>query len=156
MKKKIENLLEKACAKLYEQDRYLINMRVCERAIVFRLGIYLQTLINKDSELKLYNLDNEYNKNNRDLKRVPEFENGTYPDLIIHKRGSNRDNMLIIECKTEWNDDISTDIRKLKQFINITGRYKYKYGISIIFRMNMAEIRILEYGKEDEIKILHF
>ena len=136
MKEKIECILEKACKKIYKEDRYLINNRVSERAIVFRLGIYIQRLMNRDAELKLYNLDNEYNRNGQDSKRMPGFENGTYPDLIIHKRGSNINNKIIIECKTWWNDDIYIDMQKLREFINIRGKYKFKYGISIIFRKN--------------------
>ena len=155
MKEKIRDLLEKACKKIYKEDRYLIDNRVCERAIVFRLGIYIQRIISKDAELKFYDLDNEYNRNRQDSKRIPGFENGTYPDLIIHKRGSNKNNMVIIECKTEWNDDIDRDIQKLREFINITGEYKYKYGVSTIFRRNTVEIRILEYGKKDIFKIIN-
>ena len=155
MKEKIECILEKACKKIYKEDRYLINNRVSERAIVFRLGIYIQRLMNRDAELKLYNLDNEYNRNGQDSKRMPGFENGTYPDLIIHKRGSNINNKIIIECKTWWNDDIYIDMQKLREFINIRGKYKFKYGISIIFRKNTVEIRILEYDKKDVFKIIN-
>lgn len=75
MKEKIQCILEKACKKIYKEDRDLINNRVSERAIVFRLGIYIQRLMSKDTELKFYNLDNEYNKNGQDLKRIPGFEN---------------------------------------------------------------------------------
>ncbi len=155
MKEKIECIIEKACKKIYKEDRYLINNHVNERAIVFRLGIYIQRLMSRDAELKFYNLDNEYNRNGRDSKRIPGFENGTYPDLIIHKRGSNMNNKIIIECKTDWNDDTYMDIRKLREFINIRGKYKYKYGISIIFRRNTTEVRILEYDKEDAFKIIN-
>lgn len=63
MKKRIECILEKACKKIYKEDKYLINNRVSERAIVFRLGIYIQRLMSWDTELKFYNLDNEYNRN---------------------------------------------------------------------------------------------
>lgn len=155
MKEKIQGILEKACKKIYKEDRYLINHRVSERSIVFWLGIYIQRIISKDAELKSYDLDNEYNRNRQDLKRIPGFENGTYPDLIIHKRGSNKNNKVIIECKTEWNDNIDRDMQKLREFINITGEYKYKYGVSTIFRRNAVEIRILEYGKEDIFKIIN-
>lgn len=89
MKEKILFILEKACKRIYKNDRYLIDNRVCERAIVFWLGIYIQRIISRDSQLKFYDLDNEYNRNGQDPKRTPNFKNGTYPDLIIHKRGSN-------------------------------------------------------------------
>lgn len=155
MKEKIEFILEKACKKIYKQDKCLINNCANERAIVFRLGIYIQRLMSRDTELKFYNLDNEYNRNGQEPKRIQGFENGTYPDLIIHKRESNKNNMSIIECKTEWNDDIHKDMQKIREFINTTGKYKYKYGVSIVFRRNSVEIRILEYGVEDVFKSIN-
>lgn len=155
MKEKIQCILEKACKKIYKEDRDLINNRVSERAIVFRLGIYIQRLMSRDTELKFYNLDNEYNRNGQDLKRIPGFENGTLPDLIIHKRGSNKDNKVIFECKTWRNNDIYADMQKLREFINIRGKYKFKYGISIIFKMDTIEIRTLEYGKEEILEIIN-
>lgn len=155
MNERIECILKKACKKIYKEDRYLINNRVSERAIVFRLGIYIQRLMSRDTELKFYNLDNEYNRNGQDSKRIPGFENGTLPDLIIHKRGSNKDNKVIIECKTWWNNDIYADMQKLKEFINIRGKYKFKYGISIIFKMDTIEIRTIEYGKEEIFEIIN-
>ena len=116
------------------------------------MGIYIQRIISRDSQLKFYDLDNEYNRNGQDSKRTPNFKNGTYPDLIIHKRGSNEKNVIIIECKTNWNNDIHIDLQKLKNFICIKGEYKYKYGVSIIFKINTIEIRILEHGKADIFK----
>jgi hypothetical protein len=38
-------------------------------------------------------------------------------------------------------------MKKLKEFINIRGKYKFKYGISINLKMDTIEIRTLEYGK---------
>ena len=155
MKEKLEYMLEKSCLKIYKTDRYLINNRVSERAIVFRFGLYLQRLLSRDKELKFYNLDNEYNRNGQDPKRTSEFENGTYPDLIIHQRGNNNNNICIIECKTEWNSDTKKDIKKIKDFINPKGQYKYKYGVSIIFERNMIKIKMLENGKNELIKNLY-
>lgn len=36
-----------------------------------------------------------------------------YPDFILHKRGSNDFNILIIEFKTWWNPQNDEDIEKL-------------------------------------------
>ena len=44
---KIYKIIEKACIELYENDFYLIDNRVNERAIVFRFGIYVQELIDR-------------------------------------------------------------------------------------------------------------
>lgn len=46
-------------------------------------------------------------------------------------------------------------MQKLREFINIRGKYKFKYGISIIFKMDTIEIRTLEYGKEEILEIIN-
>ena len=150
----IDKMIEKACKELYKNDRYLFEHNVNERTIVFRFGIYLQRLISKNKSFDNYNLDNEYNRNIDDSKRLSDYENGVYPDLIIHKRGSNEHNLLIIECKTEWNSDVSGDIEKIRKFVDINGRFKYRYGLSILFRINEVECKFIEEGKEDRTKII--
>lgn len=152
MREKLLYMLKNSCKKIYKDDKYLIDKGVCERAIVFRFGVYLQRLISRDSELKFYDLDNEYNRNQEGVKRTRRFKNGTYPDLIIHKRGENSNNIMVVEFKTVWNSDTSKDEKKLKDFINKNGEYKYKYGVSIIFEENKAVIKMLYWYKEKCIK----
>ena len=154
MKNKLENIIKEACEKLYKEDKYLIKFHVCERAIVFRFGIYLEEIMRRDEQLKKYNLDNEYNRNIKQPKLLPYHIRGVYPDLIIHKRGNNRNNLMIMECKTEWNNDIEDDLDKINYFVNSEGRYKYKYGISIIFNINEVILNITEDGIKYEEKII--
>jgi len=108
LKERLQQKVMQALDMLYERDKYLIsnnkngnrNNHVSERAIVFRFGIYLEEVLKCDSEFAKYNLDSEYNRNIDAKKQLPERENGVYPDLILHKRGSNDDNILVIEIKT--------------------------------------------------------
>lgn len=144
MKEELENIIEKACKDLYKNDFYLIENRLHERAIVFRFGIYLQKYIDKSNNLKKYKLDNEYNRNMDELKRTPNYPNGRYVDLLLHERGSNNNNILIIECKTDWNDNTSEDIKKIEDFMILNGIYKFQYGVSIIFRTGEVSYKIKE------------
>ncbi|MEG0292474.1 MAG: hypothetical protein RR495_07025 [Anaerovoracaceae bacterium] len=139
-KKILEYVINKSLLDLYYRDEYLIctkpvdsddNSHVCERAIVFRFGIYLQNYMNELPELREYNLDCEYNRKGYSKKSLPNSPNGTYPDIILHKRG-NRDNLLVIEFKTWWNRNIDNDIKKIKDFLDEMGKYKYRYGLSIV------------------------
>lgn len=95
-------------------DSNLINgtHHVGERAIVFRFAHYLQNELNMYSEYKSYNLDCEYNRNGISAKILPNFPNGVYPDLIIHKRGRNDKNILVMEFKTYWNSNIDADKKR--------------------------------------------
>jgi len=127
---------------LYRHDHYLIynpprglrqrENHVSERGIVFRFGIYLEKVCKKQKFFDSYNIDAEYNRNFYEPKYLPKSPNGSYPDLIIHKRGSNDFNLLIIEFKTWWDNNNETDIRKIKEFMDLTGNYRYKFGLSVV------------------------
>ena len=86
----LEKLIDRALDQLYQEDSYLIKNGVHERSIVFRFAHYLQNLMDESNELKEFDLDLEYNKNGIFAKRIPARIRGTFPDLIIHKRGTNK------------------------------------------------------------------
>jgi hypothetical protein len=127
---------------LYSRDKYLIannpdchdeeQNHVSERGIVFRFGIYLQNIFDGKHVFTEYNLDAEYNRNLDSIKILPGWEKGAYPDLILHKRGSNDNNILVCEFKTWWNKDTLEDLEKINEFMDIHGAYKYKLGLSIL------------------------
>ncbi|MFC4620589.1 hypothetical protein ACFO4N_18030 [Camelliibacillus cellulosilyticus] len=115
----------RAVIKLYTNDDYLLKNNLNERTIMHKLAAYLQDEFIDEG----YNVDCEYNKNVEDksgLKTIyilqkearhirrfqvgKEFEDNikdereylikpVYPDIVIHKRGSNHKNLLIIEIK---------------------------------------------------------
>ena len=132
--------------KLYENDSYLIfnysedeRNHVSERSIVFRFGIYFEEFVRE--KLPGYNLDSEYNRNKADKKSLPSWDSGCYPDIFIHKRGSNDDNLLVIEFKTWWNSDQSDDKKKIKEFC-LSDTYRYKYGITILLTKNRKDVKV--------------
>jgi hypothetical protein len=152
MKSEIEKLIKAALCKLYYKDKYLIAhephkktnketgndmIHVSERAIVFRFGIYLQELAYQSEYFKDYHIDTEYNRNLDNCKCLSETEwengKGAYPDLIIHKRGRNDSNLLVVEFKAWWSDDSleKIDKKKLKAFKR--SPYNYSYALFIKF-----------------------
>lgn len=74
-----------------------------------------------------------------------ERQKGVYPDIIIHKRNSNDFNLLVIEFKTYWNDNIEDDVKKINQLIDPSGVYRYKYGMSVIIKEDHAQIKTIDY-----------
>ncbi len=117
--------------RLYNDDLVIISKGGLERSVLFRFGLYLHELI-KQTEWAGLNLDIEYNKNGMEPKRIPRRKFGVQPDLILHKRDENNDNILIIEFKGWWNDaDRKDDIVKLEDFIHQQGEYKYGLGAFI-------------------------
>jgi hypothetical protein len=130
-----------AIDELYKKDKYLIaykpidaknDKHVSERSVVFRIGVYLEKYLHSDKRLHGYKLDVEYNRKGYGKKTLPCSPNGTYPDLIIHKRGKQDYNLIVIEFKTWWNRNNSQDIEKLRGFTKQSGKYKYRYGLSVI------------------------
>lgn len=142
----LNKLLNDAISDLYKLDSYLIihsdisgngaeNIHSSERSIVTKYETYLQNRI-KNSIFENYNIDCEYNRN-IDLEKKYHSNNGDilgcYPDIIIHKRGTNDDNLIVIEVKTWWNTNTKHDEDKLRHFTNQTSDYRYEYGLSITF-----------------------
>ena len=102
----IEKLIEKALDKLYKEDYDTLicinhKQHVGERACVFRFGIYLNQILKRYIQFREYNLDCEYNRSYDDPKR----RSGgmlIIPDIVLHKRGSNDNNLVVIEFKGWW------------------------------------------------------
>lgn len=152
--------VKRAFNDLYRYDKHLIcNMPleiintgeigkhyVGERSIVFRFAHYLQNELVKAPKYATYNLDCEYNRNGVETKDLPSFPNGTFPDLIIHKRGKNYPtNLVVMEFKTYWNTDTARDVVKVKEFINKKGDYRYKYGLVVLIGKTLAETKFEVY-----------
>jgi hypothetical protein len=127
----IELCLKMALDKVYENDLHLITAKVNERSIVYKFATYLQEII-KSTEYHEYDVDVEYNRAGYTKKTTPSKPNGIIPDLIIHKRGSDTNNILVLEFKTEWNRNQETDEKKIIELIDKSGNYKYKYGATIL------------------------
>lgn len=138
-KEQILQGIEYALIHLYDKDKYLLEHKVHEQAIVFRFALYFENFVN--SLGKDYNLDVEYNKNMDNPKRIRANENGKKPDLIIHSRGSNECNLLILEFKTYWNSNYQQDFKKLKEFCR-ANEYNYQYGACIILGREKADTHI--------------
>jgi hypothetical protein len=135
-----------ALSKVYQLDRYLIEKEVHERTIVARFAIYYQEELNL-SGYSGYNMDVEYNRNYFDSKRTSNFQNGTYPDVIVHKRGNNEQNLCIIEFKTVWGKGIDRDLLKLKDFSTENDIYQYGIGYSITFTHDFPVIQHVVKGQ---------
>lgn len=142
---------------LYQNDQYLILSQgenyVSERSITFNLGQYLKAFI-QDVYGAEYNVDCEFNRDLDTIKRIGIDK--IIPDIIIHKRGSNENNLVVIEVKPWWNlkeDALIADEDKLKYLTNNSYQYKYDYGLSLIINKNRtdSEVKIFIDGNTDNV-----
>lgn len=112
---KAESDLLVALLRLYNENYDLIRRGVHERCLTNYLFHYF--MAEKAKEYPEYHIDPEYNKNG-DRKKVYNID-GSYgiPDLIIHRRDCNKENLLFIEFKKDGLD--GADIKKLIDFTKI-------------------------------------
>jgi hypothetical protein len=101
----------------------------------------------------MYHLDSEYNRDHSNPKRTQDFPNGTFPDIILHKRDDEHYNILIIEFKTWWDLDTEDDIKKIENFTNQDGKYQYALGYSIVIGKKRSEVQktLITNGKKHHV-----
>ena len=152
-REQITTLLNRALDQLYEKDGYLIDNEpylkqtdgfhhVGERSIVFRLAHYMQNIMDNNPVFKNLVLDCEYNRNGVRAKTLPSFPDGVYPDVIIHNRGTNNRNLLVMEVKSYWNTDNTHDIRKIREFIDANGDYHFSFGVSLVIERHRKDVKM--------------
>ncbi len=103
----VKSRLLSALETLVEKDNHLLTVDANERSITHRLAVYLEGLFPG------WNVDCEYNKNLGKVKRLFEFKRSidndndqgvsVYPDIIIHRRGPDGENLAVIEAKKSNN-----------------------------------------------------
>ena len=108
-----------------------------EWSMVFRFGHYLQNKLNKFPEYRSLSLDSEYNRHGYNSKLDLELETIVRPDLFLHERRSNNENLLVIEFKKDELNG-SDNLKKLKMFTKPIAKnspenqgYGYRFGLFI-------------------------
>jgi hypothetical protein len=102
--------LNNALRRLTDNDRYLLEFDLSERCIASRLALYLQ------NEFPEHAVDVEYNRDGAVPKRLglpeecanyrnPNGEALAVPDVIVHRRGPEGPNILVLELKKTTNRD---------------------------------------------------
>ncbi|UEP40329.1 hypothetical protein [Burkholderia sp. B21-005] len=117
----LRKLFESAVDSLCAVDHYLLRVDANERSISHRLAVHLA------SQFPDFDVDCEYNRDGFDVKRLAlsqrevrddDVEAVTvFPDIVVHKRGSNESNLLVVEIKKiSSNVGSSYDLKKLEAF----------------------------------------
>lgn len=127
----IERRVRQAIDKLRERDRYLLAVNASERSIVHHLAVYLY------QEFESLNVDVEYNRDEHEVKRLrnlPDVNcNNVLPDVIVHTRGTNDENLLVVEVKKRGSEN-GTDEMKLIEFTKPLSQsgLGYYWGLHLI------------------------
>lgn len=134
---------------LFYKDQYLIcndtDKHVSELSISHKIGHYLSLCIDE------YDVDCEYNRDLAESKKNKANEL-IRPDIIVHRRGCNSSNFVVIEVKPWWNDNAEEDIKKLAEMTEENGRFEYYYGCSVIITKNRYDVTVTILSKGDIIE----
>ncbi|MFD0912706.1 hypothetical protein [Methylophilus luteus] len=130
----VKNALEMAISRLLQKDHHLLAANASERSLTHWLAIHLMPFF------KNYEVDCEYNRDGFDVKKLmlnerpvvdTQLEAVTvFPDIIVHRRGSNNYNLLVVEVKKSKSAEGSGyDLMKLKAF---KEELNYTYAAHVI------------------------
>lgn len=155
---KLNDEIIEVLRELYDNDKYLIEIKANEVCIAALFWHYFKNRF-QDTTYKDYNIDIEYNRNGVDSKRYTVNKDEktkkrlAKPDMIIHKRYCNDNNLLFIEFKGKWNnnrDNYQDDEEKLMFFTaphDSEHKYAYKYGVQIIMDENIIKLNWYKKGE---------
>ena len=152
------DLHKKVKAALYEffcKDRGLLELNVNERSISHKLAEYLQP------QFEGLQVDCEYNRREGEVKRLnclqPEETRSddrdaktVYPDIIVHRRGNDDSNLLVIELKKLGAGGVSHDKKKLRAFTDPQCGYNYRLGILLVFDVSNQSLSWAACFREGE------
>ena len=103
------------------------NRDIHEIALAHRLAHHLEN----SGCFADYMVDCEYNRHGADAKR-DEHGNLFRPDIAIHVRGNNADNLIMIEAKKD--NDSKEEIATVKEKLKQNSRYyRYQNAFLVIF-----------------------
>lgn len=141
-------MLVKAFRNLMVIDSYLLEVDANERSISHRLGLHLQSVFAD------WDVDCEYNRDGVEPKRIgylnihPDDAEDTeartvFPDIVVHKRGSDT-NYLVIEIKKSNSIvDRAIDYQKLSGYKRDLG---YRHALFVEFEVGaQAGLAVVEW-----------
>lgn len=150
-----------ALKQLVKNDSDLIETQPKEECINHKLAIYLERSLQEKGLLDGIDVDIEYNKYKDDEKESSNGRN-IRPDILVHERRSgNRNNLIVIEAKKNYNNKSDTyKVIDLMDSVNFKyqvgalisylpkGKYMkikfYERGIWNIFRLNKSDLSIVK------------
>jgi len=155
-KNEILRKVRNALKDFFQEEQSLLDVNASERSISHKFAEYLQ------KQFHNLDVDCEYNRHGSDIKRlkyylpkqteVDKLEAKTiFPDIVVHKRGNDKNNTVVIEIKkSNSGQDHTADIQKLKAFTG--SQYKYKLGIFLVINVEakcVTGVRCFTSGKEE-------
>jgi hypothetical protein len=169
-KQDIKDKLINSINRFLKDDYYLIQNNLSERAITHKLGEYLQNEFpnhNVDCEYNKFQksdengyfkyidkhigilpseltkrLEKKYEEKLNKLDLDSLLSLSVYPDIIVHTRGFEGTNVLVVEVKKGHGESDDLDKLKLRAFTESGANpFKYQIGVSIKIKTNKDNVK---------------
>lgn len=153
----IKNKVQIAINRLFKNDPFLLINNAHERSVAHKLAEYLQ----QQFSVSDWQVDCEYNLHGADIKLLDDIKecpecfeekktDRIFPDIIIHQRNTDEDNLLVVEVKM-GNKSNACDLKKLELLTGEVHPYKYSLGLFIKFKeINEPNILWFKNGKQED------
>jgi hypothetical protein len=169
----IISLVEDSIQQLYAQDPWLLENDLNERSISHKLAEYLQMRIegyqvdceyngaigDQNSKKKIHLLADDLRahgllRETDDVHLEENFvERAVFPDIIIHTRGNNSDNVCVIEIKKSTSKVSSNfDRLKLEAYTSkeLGNALCYRLGIFLVFEVGETRNHNMTFFRNGE------
>jgi hypothetical protein len=150
-KEDIRQIISASINNLRTYDRLLLEANPKEEAINHRLAVYIEHEI-RQRDLH-YSVDVEYDKFNSGKKQIYDREGNFVnirPDIIVHNRMSQDNNLLAIEAKK--GNPIKKDRRTLKGLLDEPFNYQYAAIVSYFQNKSFSSFEIWFYQNKELVK----
>ncbi|MDE6570798.1 MAG: hypothetical protein K2L95_01075 [Alphaproteobacteria bacterium] len=168
----IFELLQTAVNVFYMRDKRLIEIGGLERTCAARIAGYLQRMLDVYGCIYDLSVDCEYGKatdeHGVELRKYLDANGGyadaagtqqgrVFPDIIVHKRGTHTNNLLVIELKGHWHNDNDwgNDEEKLKKFTydnapseNLRPYFRYELGVFVVLGKHNGHFVRFQDGRQ--------
>lgn len=136
----VKNIIGATKTAFLDSESYLLRVNANERSMTHKFAECLQSIFGHE-----WDVDCEYNRFGQNTKMIDEIQYivGTdtdtaetvartvYPDIIVHKRGEEGPNLLVIEAKKDADaNDVEKDTQKLRV---LKRTFEYKFAVFLNF-----------------------
>jgi len=148
-----------ALADLAARDQALLELRAHELAVVHRFAVYLERHLRQMLAQHDLTIDIDYDRHGRlhkfldprdDRRKAARFR----PDLVVHGRGDDDRNILVMEWKKNARNRTLARLRSRVEQLLISDAshsgYSYKIGVLVDVRAERIKWRTVEIGQTDD------
>lgn len=143
----VKYALDSAAWSLIRNESDMFNKHVHEQSITAKFMYYLTPLFPH------FNVDCEYNREGIQPKKACDGSLRR-PDVIVHKRGNNKQNLLVIEVKTHGHkNQVEEDKSKMREMLDEPKSYQYAFMMIVNCGPGSPAItfeRVVTKSKESE------